>query len=216
MDANQPWGPTGPMPPHSRAFDFLTHPEAVEAVRSDKHFFVPSYLEGSTYVQKLQEAHRSRVSTQRESKRSVDHTDSNTISGLPKASLPSGSHRGLSHAVIERPASDDDDDDSTKKALSPLPTRWNRDDVRDGIEVLPDGLSLKYTGPRHHHERDHEASAARADHHMPPQCGVYYYEVHILQGKRDEYVMSICCWRQLPFVSSLLIWSVWIGESTDE
>jgi hypothetical protein len=87
----------------------------------------------------------------------------------------------MSHTVIERPPVFEEDDD-----LAPLPTRWNKEDQMAGIEVQPDGLSVKHIGPKNQHDRDHEACAVRADHYMPPQCGIYYFEVQILSAKRDE------------------------------
>jgi hypothetical protein len=92
---------------------------------------------------------------------------------------------GMAHTVIERPPPFEEDD-----GLARLPTRWNKDDMWGGIEVQPDGLSIKYTAQKNHHERDHEASAVRADHYMPPQCGLYYFEVQIVSAKPNECVMS--------------------------
>jgi Ran-binding protein 9/10 len=69
-----------------------------------------------------------------------------------------------------------------------LPSRWNKEDKWGGLEVLGDSLEVKYTALRGQSERDHEACSVRADHYMPPQCGIYYFEVTILSGKRDEYV----------------------------
>jgi hypothetical protein len=34
-------------------------------------------------------------------------------------------------------------------------------------------------GPPSHHEKD--AAAARTNHPIPPACGVYYYEIEVLQ-----------------------------------
>lgn len=145
-------------------------------------FFVPSYLASSNYVQKLEEAHKLKANSSRDPKHSTTDGSSSNGTGFSAANLPPGSHRGLSHTVVERPPFDDDD------ALAPLPTRWNKSDMWGGLDLQPDGLGVKYLGPKGYHERDHEACAVRANHHMPPQCGIYYYEVHILAGKRDEYV----------------------------
>jgi Ran-binding protein 9/10 len=170
-----------PLLSHSRAFGslFPTGDSDIAAQNADDRFFVPSYLEGSTYVRKLAEAHRMRLQAQADAKRS---TAMRPTVNLPSSNtLPPGSHRGMSHSVIERPPQPD-----TEDGLAPLPTRWNREDMWGGIEVQGDGRDVKYTGPRNHHERDHEACAVRADHYMPPQCGIYYYEVLILSSKRDE------------------------------
>ena len=178
------WRTAGSLPSFSRGFDMFLPASGADATDSgaDDGFFVPSYLASSTYVQKLREAHRSRLKAQQESKRPVSNGKTQTTPTFPQQPLPSGSHRGLSHNVVERPPAFEDDDDT----MPPLPTRWNRDDMWTGIDVLSDGLSVKFTGPKNAHEREHEASAVRADHYMPPQCGIYYFEVCILFAKRDE------------------------------
>lgn len=178
------WKRSATLQHHSRAFDrFLTLGESDAAL--DDRFFVPSYLEKSTYVQKLKEAHNIKVMSRQDSKPDTASDFHSNLVDFTANPLPPGSHRGLSHTVIERQPSSTDDD-----ALPPLPTEWNKEDMWSGIEVMPDGRTTKYVGPRNHHERDQEACAVRANHYMPPQCGIYYYEVEILSSKKDEYVRS--------------------------
>lgn len=167
---------------HSRAFDRFFAPEEAEQ-GSDGRFFVPSYLAGSTYIRKLTEAHKSKLQAQRESKRNGNSDFASNLTGFTSPALPPGAHRGMTHTIIERPPPSPEED-----ALAPLPSSWNKDDQWGGIEIQPDGRTVKYVGPRSHHERDQEACAVRADHYMPPQCGIYYYEVEILSSKKDEYV----------------------------
>ncbi|EEU45534.1 uncharacterized protein NECHADRAFT_69522 [Fusarium vanettenii 77-13-4] len=149
-------------------------------------FFVPSYLEGSTYVQKLREAHRSKLQTRDSNRTSTNGFSQNLTTFNTQHPLPPGSYRGMAHTVIERPPVFDEDD-----SLAPLPSRWNKDDQWGGIEIQADGLSIKYVGPKNQHDRDHEACAARADHYMPAQCGVYYFEVQILAAIRDDATIGI-------------------------
>lgn len=180
------WGTGGPMPSFSRAFNMFTAPaddDDDSTAEADGRFFVPSYLKESTYMQMLEEAHKAKLQAQKDSKRSTGNGSANNGTAFNQPPLPPGAHRGMAHNVIERPPAFEDDD-----ALAPLPTRWNKDDIWSGIELEPDNLTVKYVGGKSHHEREHEASAVRADHHMPPQCGIYYFEVQILQGKRDECV----------------------------
>lgn len=186
-DMRHVWSASGSLPSFSRAFDRFTQPPEADgsSSRGEGQFFVPSYLRGSTYMHALEEAHKAKVQAQKETKRSTGNGVTNSANAFTQASLPPGAHRGLAHNVIERqpaPAADND------AALAPLPTRWNKDDAWTGIDLQPDDLSVRYTGPKTHHERDHEASAARADHYVSPQCGLYYFEVQILHGKRDECV----------------------------
>lgn len=178
------------LPSFSRAFSMLVASEAAAAAAAaadnsfkneDDDFFIPSYLENSTYVQKLQEAHKAKAHTRDTTRTSTNGFSHASTTSFNQHPLPPGSHRGMSHTVIERPPAFEEDDD-----LAPLPMRWNKEDQMAGIEIQSDGLSVKHIGPKNQHDRDHEACAVRADHFMPPQCGIYYFEVQILSAKRDE------------------------------
>lgn len=103
-------------------------------------------------------------------------------SGKPPA--PPSFHLGIAREVVERiPAHELEED-----AVDSLPSRWatGREDKALSLEVLGQGLEVKYTGPRNPNERDYDACAIRADHPMPLQCGLYYYEVTILSKKHTE------------------------------
>ncbi|RCI09311.1 hypothetical protein L249_1555 [Ophiocordyceps polyrhachis-furcata BCC 54312] len=178
------WNVSGSLPSFSRAFDMFT--QSFESESSTQGcFFVPSYLRGTTYIKRLQEAYRSKSQALREPQRPL----ANGGTAFTQLPLTPGAHRGLAHTIVERtPAPEEDEQDA---AVAPLPSRWNKDDAWHGIDLQPDDLSVKYTGPKNNHERDHEASATRADHHMPPQCGLYYYEVQILSGKHDDTTIAI-------------------------
>lgn len=182
------WRSSTNLPSFSRVFDLFTNgdPDDVSDDGEDR-FFIPSYLQSSTYMRKLQEAHRSRAHSRREQKRNGTMSSSN---GFSSDLLPTGSHRGLSHTVVERGTLSEDRD-----GLSPLPTRWNKSDMSGGLDLHTDGLGVKYVEIKGHLDRDHEACGIRADHHMPLQCGIYYFEVQILSGRRDE------CVSQFPFES---------------
>lgn len=71
------------------------------------------------------------------------------------------------------------------ETVAPLPSKWNTNDKYSGLEILADGLEVKYSGGRAS-EREHEAYSVRADHPMPTQCGIYYFEVTILSKKRED------------------------------
>ncbi|UZP35980.1 hypothetical protein NXS19_003796 [Fusarium pseudograminearum] len=164
------------VPSFSRAFSMLVASEAAATVDSsssndEDNFFIPSYLENSTYVQKLQEAHKAKIQTRETTRASANGVSHSSAASYNQHPLP--------------PVVEENDD------LAPLPTRWNKDDQMTGIEVQQDGLSVKHVGPKNQHDRDHEASAIRADHYMPPQCGIYYFEVQILAVKRDDATVSI-------------------------
>lgn len=177
-DSHRPWivradrdAPS--LPSISRAFSMFATMEDSSIPPDPNRFFVPSYLEGSTYVQKLEAEHKAK-GDQELGWHLLDSRD---------GSLPPGSHRGISHSLVERSKPYGEEDE-----LHPLPSAWSKEDFWGSLEILPGGLGIKYNGPKGFHEREHEASAVRANHFMPPQCGIYYYEVQIISGKRDEYV----------------------------
>ncbi|KAG6038225.1 hypothetical protein E4U41_004418 [Claviceps citrina] len=177
------WAIGGSLPSFSRGFDLFmsSRDEDGGSSKADDGFFIPSYLSTSTYARKLTKAHEAKVQA---------HSANGTTSHgarFPQLPLPAGSLRGMSHSVIERSPPPFEDDG----ALPPLPTRWNKEDMWGGIEIHPDGCSVEYTASRSLHERDQEASAVRANHYMPPQCGIYYYEVTIVCGKRDDTTIAV-------------------------
>ena len=194
---NTAWQPrlgTG-LPWYSRAFDhhmskeplFPGTPEdgfgSVLANSLNQTFLSPSYLRGFVYLQRLEAAHKAKLAAEREglaaAKAQVGGGLANNGNGhAPTAKLPSGSHRGVQFEIVEKTTSLDEDSN-----ISPLPTRWNREDKDPSLEVLGDGFEVKHTGRS---SSEHEACAIRADHHMPTLCGVYYFEVIILNKKREE------------------------------
>lgn len=86
----------------------------------------------------------------------------------------------MTYDIVEKEVSTDEE------KLTPLPSRWNEADKYSGLDLLNDGLEVRYMGPPNKH--DHEAAAVRADHPMPRQCGIYYFEVTILSKSKEGYV----------------------------
>jgi hypothetical protein len=149
-----------------------------------EQFFIPSYLKGSKYVQKLEEAHKAKIQSHKDgpsAQSSQPGSLSTSTSSINLHTKMAPSHRGMTYDLIEKAPPVEDD------VLPPLPSRWNASDRSAGLEVLSDGQEVKFTGVKSASERDHEACAIRADHPMPPQCGIYYYEVTIISRKREEY-----------------------------
>ena len=165
---------------YPRGFNNLL--STAEADADDDGFFIPTYLNHSVYMQQLEDEHLAKLQARQTKLQSGNGLGNNALSDPAPAPLPTGSHRGMSHTVVERSLSVDDAD-----VLSPLPSRWNEDDMWPGIEIESNN-AVKLISQKPHHERDQDASASgvRANHYMPPQCGLYYYEVTILGGKRDE------------------------------
>ncbi|KAG0318617.1 hypothetical protein BGZ97_003477 [Linnemannia gamsii] len=83
---------------------------------------------------------------------------------------------------------------STPKEARPLryllPSRWSSVEKTDKTELSEDDLQVRYTGPG---KADSDASAIRANRPIPPQCGVYYYEVLIKSNGQQGYIGIGAC-----------------------
>lgn len=188
------WGRSGRLPSYSHAFHSFTNGYGYEAIGGHAdHFFIPSYLKGSKHVQRLEEAYRAKLAARKD----CPSTQSSQPGSLSKSSSSANlhtpaapSHRSITYDVIENRGMQYDVIEKAPpledESLAPLPSRWNNQDKYNGLEVQGDGQEVKYTGTRSS-ERDHEASSIRTDHPIPPQCGIYYFEVEILSRKREEY-----------------------------
>jgi len=159
---------------------------------SSTGFLSPSYLRGTIYLQKLEEKHRARVLAEREgaSSKGGPPTSSSLSSLLAtngsssqlsatSAKVAGSIQRGVAYDVVGKPTFQAEEDDT----VSPLPSRWNRDDKEAALEVLGDGYEVRHTGRA---SSEHEASAIRADHFISPSCGVYYFEITVLNGRQDK------------------------------
>ncbi|KKZ67732.1 hypothetical protein EMCG_06599 [[Emmonsia] crescens] len=116
-------------------------------------------------------------------------SSTSTTTGAPPLSASSSnvnlhrlapSHRGMTHEIIEHLPSSSDDENPP---IMPLPSRWSDQNKNTGLDLLNDGLEVRYLG--NPLKLDHEAASCRADHPMPPQCGIYYFEVTILSKPKD-------------------------------
>jgi Ran-binding protein 9/10 len=145
-------------------------------------FITPSYLRGSSYVQRLAEAHRARLHSQIHglSTHSSNAGSLSTSSSSANLHKMAPSHRGMTYDIIEK------EPPTNGEALMQLPSRWSDSDKLSGLEVLADGLEVRYVGPGKSNQ-DHDAAAVRADHAMPPQCGIFYYEVTIICRGKEGY-----------------------------
>ncbi len=182
-----PWGRTTQLPSFSSAFGPLTNGNGFGGLGGGymSNFFVPSYLKGSKYVQRLEEAYKVKMLAQKDggsAPSSQPGSLSTSSSSINLHAKMAPSHRGMTFDVIEKAPPVDDE------GIAPLPARWNIQDKNQALEVLSDGQEVKFTGPKSDRDREHEAYAIRADHAMPPQCGIYYFEVTIISKKREEYI----------------------------
>ncbi|KAI8809317.1 ran-binding protein 9-like protein [Cladochytrium replicatum] len=67
----------------------------------------------------------------------------------------------------------------------PLPSNWNPKDRCRHLDLSRQLLRVSYDGPGH---GEGDAGAIRANCPMPPQCGIYYYEVKIISKGKDGYI----------------------------
>lgn len=178
-------GRGGQLPSFSSAFGLLMNGQANGAfgVGHTDQFIIPSYLRGSKYVQKLEEAHKAKLAAQKEA-HSVHSSQpgslSTSASSINLHTKMAPSHRGMTYDLIEKAPPLEDE------MLAPLPSKWNNEDKFPILEVLSDGQEVKLIGPKPERNVEHEAYAVRADHSMPPQCGIYYFEVTIITRKREQ------------------------------
>ncbi|KAK7754736.1 hypothetical protein SLS62_003294 [Diatrype stigma] len=199
---NSPEGPPpgsasqGPqIPSFSRAFDmFMGDGKAANlwtSPQKNNGFFIPSYLQGSTYIQRLEEAYKAQQ-VQKESQPQAGGSLQTSQAPGPLRNKSSASHLGMKFDVIERtpPAEEDE-------TVAPLPSRWNKEDKIGGLDVLGDGLEVKYTTSRGVRDHEYEMYSIRADHPIPSQAGLYYFELQILPDthpltrRRDEATVCI-------------------------
>lgn len=170
------------LPPFSRAFQ----PYLQTNVYREGAFFTPSYLRGSDYIQKLGEAHKIKQAQKETQQQPGDGLPAGITTTSSLGSKTPASHHGMTYDLIERtPAVEDDN------FVPALPTKWNKDDKHGALEVIADGQEVKYAANRHTREQDHETCAIRADHAMPWQAGIYYFEVTLLSRRRDETTVCI-------------------------
>lgn len=188
MQMNSGWRSPGDLlPAYSRKFASLPgyDPFSQGPGSYSDTFFTPSYLSNSRYILRLDAAHRA--------KRAAQHRDatSSTSASNPLSTSSSNvnlhrmapSHRGMTYDIIENQPPINDD------LLKPLPSRWNDRDKYSGLELSNGGLEVRYTGPVSKHDND--AAAVRADHHMPRQCGIYYFEITIQSKPKEGYVVFL-------------------------
>lgn len=171
-------GRSGPIPSYTSQ---MSHMGAYGGLQDGgaTAFFVPSYLRGSRYAEKLEENQRARAAAYREqrSANSLDDISLSTSSSSANLHKPGHSYRGLAHEIVERVPS------FVEESIVSWPTGWDERDKYPQMEVDEDGRLAKFAGAgKSGHD---EAAAIRADHPMPRQCGIYYYEVTVVSKGKD-------------------------------
>lgn len=177
------WGRSGALPSYATQPGHWQYPSGgLDQVMP--LFFVPSYLKGSKYAERLEEALKAKLAEHRESKstHSSNPGSLSTSSSSINLHKAAASHRGLTHEIIERtPALPQD-------PISPWPMRWNDGDKFPQLEIEDGGRLAKFAGTQKTHD---EAAAVRTDFPMPRECGIYYYEVTIISKGKDGRMIGL-------------------------
>lgn len=178
VDTPGAWAKAGGLPNYSNQY-FNAQGYGLGAGGDMNGFLKPTYLRGSKYLERLEAAYKIKLAVQREA-----HSIHSSGPGSLSASSSSvslhklaPSHRGMTYDIIEHQPPVDDE------GLTPLPSKWAVADKYGGLDIAADGLDVKYVGQSK--LGDHEGAATRTDYPMPPQCGIYYYEVTIVSNGKD-------------------------------
>ena len=147
--------------------------------RNNDRFFTPSYLRGSRYMEKLEAAHEAKVAAQHadSAPRTLNAGSLSTSSSSVSLQKMAPSHRGMTYDIVENQLNSEED------GPAPLPSKWKTKDKGGGLEIMPSETDVRFVGGNKLPEN--EAAAARTDHPMPPECGIYYYEVTIVHKGKD-------------------------------
>ncbi|KAI0867995.1 ran-binding protein [Hypoxylon argillaceum] len=178
------------LPSFSRAFEMFMPRGGIDELwttgQENTGFFTPSYLKGSNYMTRLGEIHRAKQVQKENHQQSTTGLPATSSDGSLGGKAPA-SHLGMTYDLIERAPTFEN-----ASAVPPLPSRWNKDDKFGALEVSANGLEVKYNPAlRTTREQEHEICGIRADHPMPSQAGIYYFEVTLLSKRRDE-ATTVC------------------------
>ncbi|KAK5228214.1 hypothetical protein LTR47_000459 [Exophiala xenobiotica] len=171
------WRKAPSLPAYSRKFANI--PALGTGNMPASQFFIPSYLRASRHVAKLEAAHKAKVRKEREHPTGGSSAmgSLSTSAGNTNVHRIAPSHRGMTYDIIES------NPPKEEEQLMPLPSRWSEQDRYPGLDVMNDGLDLKYSGTVS--KADIEAASVRADYPMSPACGIYYFEVEIKHKSKD-------------------------------
>jgi len=174
-----------------------------QGTMEEQPFIIPSYLRHCRHVERLHAAHKVRMQRMREARLAppapsglISRKTSSSNLSIHKVSSSHGSRAPVQDVIERLPPADHEDD------LQPLPSKWSDTDKCGGLEVLADGFEIKFQGVS---KAPDDAAAARTDHAMPKECGIYYYEVTIL-SKGKEGLIGIGFSGTKPNLSRLPGW----------
>ncbi|KAJ3576275.1 hypothetical protein NP233_g531 [Leucocoprinus birnbaumii] len=136
----------------------------------------------------------------------VTETPSPALTGPAPPRKVTPPARGVpSHGYAMSPSTDSDEDTSPspppiprnsrstpapfipeEQVTYPLPTRWSDQERSSSLSVSHDGRELSHHGTNNS-DKEHGANA-RANHPVPPACGIYYFEVEIRCKEQKSHI----------------------------
>ncbi|RIB13580.1 hypothetical protein C2G38_2197448 [Gigaspora rosea] len=72
-----------------------------------------------------------------------------------------------------------------------LPTAWDINDKSPFIDIDSSGLKVNYTVPD-----DYKAAVVRANHPVPSECGIFYFEIKIINKGKNGMIGVRYCTKQ--------------------
>ncbi|KAJ3335878.1 hypothetical protein HDU93_004191 [Gonapodya sp. JEL0774] len=115
------------------------------------------------------------------------------VSLSPAASLVIGSKNRVKGIAAGKAISKDGAPHGVVPTI-PLPTAWNPKDKCALLELTRMNMRLNYNGAG---KSDGDAASVRANAPMPPQAGIFYFEVDVLSKGRDGHIGVGFCWQNV-------------------
>lgn len=184
-DSQSTWRPFAEhrqLPPYSRAFQGLIDSRGPggRCIENINSFFIPSYLRASKYAKKLEDTRRAKAAAKKSHSRESSSASSADVDNPRKAP----SYNGVTLEIVEKAPPRNPDEPE------PLPSRMNAHDKHKDVEVLADGLEIKFiqcSDGKRPGGLDGTAYSIRADAAVPQESGMYYFELTVLTKNSDEY-----------------------------
>jgi len=157
---------------------------AIGETGDNTSFFVPEYLKTSRHVEKLALAHEARVQAVYEFWINK-HNHPSAGLGTRSTSSSRADLTKMSSTAASRPSTQDLSDRMTTALMDDIkmiPSRWSDVDRCQGLEILNDGLEVRFQGVS---KGSDDAAAVRSDCPMPKACGIYYFEVTVMSRGKE-------------------------------
>ncbi|KAK9476700.1 concanavalin A-like lectin/glucanase domain-containing protein [Lipomyces japonicus] len=140
---------------------------------NDEEYFVPEYLSGTCYADLVAnyQTHLSRSIAQPSAPLT---TPGKPYSGGVELNNIFADHHGINLAASDKPP-------------PRLPTLWNSLDKSNILELVNDGLDVRFYGSVTK-SADQDAASVRANYPIPPECGLFYFEVEVLSKGKDGFI----------------------------